>query len=385
MPDGVAQRYEAMAQSGEIVPDAIQRKLVAALDDLNRAIRERAEVRRKRRLRRLLPVRRKSPLLRGLYIWGGVGRGKTLLMDLFFGAAPTKLKRRVHFHPFMAEVHDRIAIVRGERRQDQVNGDDPIALVATDIASEVELLCFDEFAVYDIADAMILGRLFEQLFARGVTVVATTNVAPDDLYKDGLNRALFLPFIALLKTHMSVFHLDVPRDYRLDSEGTERRYVTPLGPEADACLDAHFHHLVGSERGAPMEVANRGRRIRIPEAAGGVVRFEFGELCSQPLSAEDYSRIAERFHTLILAGIPILSPARRNEAKRLINLIDTIYEKRLRLIVSAAAEPNALWHGEGVEAFEFQRVASRLMEMRSDVYWRDAGPASHDKKEAQAL
>lgn len=386
MRETVAQRYEAMAQAGEIVPDAVQRSLVAALDELNRAIAERSRAPTRRRLRGLLPRRRKEPPLRGFFIWGGVGRGKTLIMDLFFGAAPTSRKRRVHFHQFMTEVHDRIAAFRRKLRSGEVDGDDPIPPVAADIASEIGLLCFDEFAVYDIADAMILGRLFEQLFARGVTVVATTNVAPDDLYKDGLNRSLFLPFIALLKQHMSVFHLDAPRDYRLDSEGTERRYVTPLGEEAHACLDAHFRYLGGGARGGPVKLSNKGRQIVVPEAIEGIARFKFDDLCSHPLGAGDFLLIAERFHTVLLADIPILSVARRNEAKRLINLIDTLYDKRVRLIVSAEAEPHALWQGEeGTEAFEFRRTASRLVEMRSDAYWDDATSiARHEERSPDA-
>jgi cell division protein ZapE len=381
MRETIAQRYWAMAQAGEIVPDAVQRSLVAALDELNRAIAERSRVSRRRRLRGLLSRRRMDPPLRGFYIWGGVGRGKTLIMDIFFSIAPTNRKRRVHFHQFMIEVHDRIAVFRRKLRSGEVIGDDPIPPVAADIASEIGLLCFDEFVVYDIADAMILGRLFEQLFARGVTVVATTNVAPDDLYKDGLNRALFLPFIALLKRHMSVFHLDAPRDYRLDSEGTERRYVTPLGEEAHACLDAHFRYLSGTASGEPVELSNKGRQIVIPEAIEGIARFKFEDLCSRPLGAGDFLMIAERFHTVLLADIPILSAARRNEAKRLINLVDTLYDRRVRLIVSAETEPHALWQGEeGTEAFEFRRTASRLMEMRSDAYWDGATSMARDKE-----
>ncbi|MGH6923275.1 MAG: cell division protein ZapE [Propylenella sp.] len=385
MVDSVSGRYEAMARSGAIVPDAIQRSLVAALDELNRAIGERALAPGKGGLGNLLRRRQKPPSLRGLYIWGGAGRGKTLLMDLFFGTAPTARKRRVHFHPFMAETHDRIAIYRDLLKRGEAKDGDPIPAVAGGIASEIELLCFDEFAVDDIADAMILGRLFERLFALGVKVVATTNVAPDDLYKDGLNRALFLPFIALIKKHMSVFHLDAPRDFRLDSEGTERRYVTPLGAEADACLDAHFRHLAGNVRGEPAEISSKGRRIRVPEALDGLARFGFDDLCSIPLGAGDYLKIAERFHTIVLAGVPILSRAHRNEAKRFINLIDTIYDMRVRLIVSAEAEPDALWRGDGVEAFEFRRTSSRLVEMRSDAYWNAAAANARHKKEARTF
>jgi cell division protein ZapE len=369
MSDAVKRRYEAMARSGGIVPDASQLSLAAALDVLVAAL----ATRRKSGNGALGWLRGRSGKTRpprGLYIWGPVGRGKTLLMDLFFAAAPVKAKRRVHFHEFMGDVHDRIAALRRAVRDKEKNGD-PIAAVADAIAAEIVLLCFDEFAVYDIADAMILGRLFEKLFAHGVVVVATTNVAPDDLYKDGLNRALFLPFVALLKKQMEVFHLDTPRDYRLDASGGERRYVMPLGPEADACLDAHFNHFSGGAEGARKELHHKGRRIVVPLAAGGVARFSFEDICGRPLGAGDYLRIAAAFSTLILADIPILSSARRNEAKRLINLIDTLYDKRVRLIASAEAEPAELWKGkDGAETFEFQRTTSRLIEMRSDSYWR---------------
>jgi cell division protein ZapE len=385
MRDQVASRYEALARAGEIVPDEIQRALATVLDDLSGAIDTYLRSRERRGFDRLLFWRPPIEPPRGLYIWGGVGRGKTLLMDLFFEATPTTRKRRVHFHAFMSEVHERIAMFRKKLKQGDVDGDDPIAPVATALASEIALLCFDEFAVYDIADAMILGRLFEQLFARDVIVVATTNVAPDDLYKNGLNRGLFLPFIALLKERMAVFHLDAPRDYRLDSEGSERRYITPLDREADACLDAHFLHLTGRQHGEPMELVNKARRIAVPEAADGVARFDFEQLCSRPLGASDYLKIAERFHSVILAHLPILSRERRNEAKRLINFVDTMYDHRVRLIVSAEAEPQALWQAkDGVEAFEFQRTASRLIEMKSDAYWHSARATEH-KKEAQAF
>ncbi len=309
-------------------------------------------------------------------------------MDLFFAAAPLKAKRRVHFHAFMGEVHDRIAAMR---RRGTANGGgkggDPIAAVAGDIASEIELLCFDEFSVYDIADAMILGRLFGELFARGVVVVATTNVAPDDLYKDGLNRALFLPFIELLKERMATFHLDAPRDYRLDSyaaaSGATRRRSGPTPTPVSTRTFAIFSRARKAER---RELPHKGRRIVVPAAAGDVARFSFDDLCGRTLGAGDYLRVADAFRTVIVADIPILSPARRNEAKRLINLIDTLYDRRVRLIVSAAAEPVDLWRGkEGAEAFEFARTASRLIEMRSDAYWESGAAPRLEMKKAQAV
>lgn len=371
MRPSVSERYEAMVQAGELTPDDIQRALVARLDALVAELQSyRPPKTGGGMLARLFSRASSADPPRGLYVHGDVGRGKTLIMDLFFAATEMEPKRRVHFHAFMGEAHDRIADFRRRLKSGEAKGDDPIPPVAAEIAAGARLLCFDELAVYDIADAMILGRLFAELFKRGVVVVATSNVAPHDLYKDGLNRALFMPFVALIEERMDVFHLDAPHDYRLDSEGGERRYVVPLGPEADACLDAHFASLTGHRHGEPSALHNKGRTIAIREAAAGVARFTFEELCARPLGAGDYLKIAEAFHTLILSDVPVLQPERRNEAKRLINLIDTLYDRHVRLVVSAAAEPDALWQGrDGAEAFEFARTASRLIEMRSDAYW----------------
>jgi cell division protein ZapE len=383
MPDTVRLRYEAMARAGEIAPDALQGALVDDLDAISDSL---AGIRKpgKGALAWLRSFGGSRSRPRGLYIWGGVGRGKTLLMDLFFEAARTTRKRRVHFLPFMIEVQDGISAHRRTTKNGGANGGDPIAAAASELASRVDLLCFDEFAVYDIADAMILGRLFEQLLALGVTIVATSNVTPDELYKDGLNRALFLPFIALLKERMTIFHLDGPRDFRLNGTGTERRYVTPLGPQAEAALTTHFRRFSGGRVGRPTEIESKGRRVVVPEAAAGVAKFTFEELCSRPLGSGDYLKIADAFHTIILADVPVLTQARRNEAKRLIKLIDTLYDKRIRLVVSAEAEPNDLYRGsEGAEAFEFARTASRLIEMRSDAYW-NAATAKAEMKKARA-
>ena len=384
MGDRVRRRYDKMTCAGEIEPNDVQRALVARLDGLIAALEERRRNSKKSALGWLLSRGAKPAPVKGLYIWGPVGRGKTLLMDLFFDATPETAKRRVHFHEFMGEVHDRIAEFRRKLKAGEVKGDDPIPPAAAAIGADLRLLCFDEFAVNDIADAMILGRLFEQLFARGVTIVATSNAPPDELYKDGLNRALFLPFVALLREHMAVFHLDAPRDYRLDSSASAARYVTPLGATADACLDSHFRRLTGRERGERREIAHKGRRVVVPEAAGGVARFAFADLCARPLGAGDYLKIAEAFHTMILDGVPLLGPATRNEAKRFINLIDTLYDTQLRLVVSAEAEPDELWQGTtGAESFEFARTASRLVEMRSDAYWEAAGERARTRQ-AQA-
>lgn len=378
--ESVRQRYEALAATGALQPDSVQRSLADALDVVVTALRQRPR-RANKGLFGWRARRNATPARCGLYIWGGVGRGKTLLMDLFFAAAATKRKRRVHFHQFMGDVHDRMNVFRRKLKSGEVSGDDPIVPVANAIAADVELLCFDEFAVFDIADAMILGRLFEQLFALGVTVVATSNVAPDDLYEGGLNRPLFLPFIALLKKHMRVFHLDAPHDYRLGGDDSEPRYVVPPGARADACLRVHFNALSGREHGERQEILFKRRTIVVPEAADGVAWFSFADLCSRPLSARDYLAIADAFHTIIVAGIPCLQPERRNEVKRLINLIDTLYDRRRRLVVSAEAEPDLLWQGrDDAETFEFARTASRLTEMRSDAYWETAGPAAATKK-----
>jgi len=384
MPGSVRRRYEAMVRAGAIAADPTQAALADSLDSLAAALS--ANRLRNPVLRWFRSMTGSVPTpLRGLYIWGGVGRGKTLLMDLFFSEADTPRKRRTHFNEFMLEVQGGIAAQRRRVSAVDKNRKSAIAIVANELATDIDLLCFDEFAVYDIADAMILGRLFERLLAKGVAIVATSNVAPDELYAEGLNRALFLPFIALLKERLTVFHLDAPRDYRLAREGTDRRYATPLGPDAGPCLSAHFRRFSGVERGKPTTVMSKGRALRVREAADGVARFAFDDLCAQPLGSGDFIRIAEAFPTIILSDVPVLSPARRNEAKRLIKLIDILYDKRVRLVVSAEAEPNELWQGkEGAETFEFARTASRLIEMRSDAYW-DEATLKAEKKEARAL
>ncbi len=306
---------------------------------------------------------------RGLYIYGPVGRGKTMLMDMFFDAAPAPLKRRAHFHAFMADVHARLHQWRQAMKRGEATGEDPIAAVAAELAREASLLCFDEFSVRDIADAMILGRLFTALFAAGVVVVATSNVAPDDLYKDGLNRALFLPFVALLKERLEVVELDARTDYRLQKLRRAPVYYTPLGPKADGALDAAFLALTGHERGEPMTIELLGRRLDAPQAIDGVARFDFDSLCRRPLGSADYLKLAQRFHTIILDRIPRLGESERNEARRFMILIDALYDMRVKLIASAAGEPETLYSGaDGAEAFEFKRTASRLYEMRSADY-----------------
>jgi cell division protein ZapE len=306
-----------------------------------------------------------------------------MLMDMFFDAAEAPRKRRAHFHAFMADVHARLNQWRQARKRGEVAGDDPIAPVASDLARETPLLCFDEFSVRDIADAMILSRLFTAFFAAGIVVVATSNVAPDDLYKDGLNRALFLPFIALIKERLEVIRLDARTDYRLEKLQRGPVYYTPLGPKADTALDAAFLTLTGHERGEPTQIELLGRHLDVPQAIDGIARFDFDALCRRPLGAADYLTLAQRFHTLVLDHIPVIAPGERNEAKRFVILIDALYDMRVKLIASAAGEPETLYSADGAEAFEFARAASRLHEMRSAEYLalphgRDGGAQAGD-------
>ena len=303
----------------------------------------------------------------GLYIWGGVGRGKSMLMDLFFDTVEIRPKRRVHFHAFMQETHERIFEWRRREKEGKVKGSDPIPPVADMVAREAALLCFDEFQVHDIADASILGRLFSQLFELGVVVVATSNRAPDGLYEGGLNRHRFLPFIDLVKTRMDVLHLDSATDYRLDRIKGLPVYYTPLDGKADEALDDAFEKLTDSPHGEPMTLSLKGRAVEVPEARHGVARFSFADLCMKPLGAADYLKIAQCFHTVIIRDVPVMGPERRNEAKRFVTLIDALYEAKTKLILSAEAPPLSLYE-QGDGSFEFERTVSRLMEMQSADY-----------------
>jgi cell division protein ZapE len=312
---------------------------------------------------------RPAPAPRGIYVYGEVGRGKTFLMDLFFDAVRVERKRRAHFHAFMLDVHQRIHAWRQSRKRGEVLGDDPIAPVAAALAEDALLLCFDEFSVRDIADAMILARLFRALFAAGVVVVATSNVAPEDLYKDGLNRALFLPFLDLLRERMEVVELTARLDYRLQKLKRAPVYYCPDDAEAEAAMDAAFARLTGQARGAARELSLLGRKLDVPQAVDGVARFGFDDLCRRPLGAADFLALAEEFHTLFVDHIPVLAEGERNAAKRFITLVDALYDQKVKLVAAAAAGPDALYPaGSGAEAFEFARTASRLIEMRSLDY-----------------
>jgi len=364
----IADHYRALVAGRGFESDPAQADLGRKLDALANKLQGYKAEGKPSSLSRLFGAKPPEPP-RGLYIHGPVGRGKTMLMDMFFDAVEAPRKRRAHFHAFMADVHARLNQWRQARRRGEVVGEDPVGPVAVDLAHDASLLCFDEFSVRDIADAMILSRLFTALFAAGVVVVATSNVAPGDLYKDGLNRALFLPFIGLLHERLDVVELDARTDYRLEKLKRAPVYYTPLSPKADAALDAAFLTLTGHERGEPTRIELLGRHLEAPQAIDGVARFDFDALCRRPLGAADYLKLAQRFHTIIVDRIPVIGASERNEAKRFIILIDALYDMRVKLIVSAAGEPNTLYSSaEGAEAFEFARTASRLFEMRSAEY-----------------
>ncbi len=300
----------------------------------------------------------------GLYLVGEVGRGKSMLMDLFFETAQVPRRRRIHFHAFMQEAHRRIFAWK----QANPGGDDPIPPLADTIAEEAILRCFDEFQINDIADAMVLGRLFEALFERGVVVVATSNTAPDDLFRGQPGRDAFLPFIGVLKQHLDVLVLESLQDYRRMREATGETWHVPPGPEARMALDRAFAALSHGMPIHPVMLEVMGRSVPVPRAAGGVARFAFADLCARNLGAGDYLAIATHFHSVVMDDIPLLTPENHNEARRFINLIDNLYDHRVKLVASAAAMPDALYpEGDGARAFE--RTASRLVEMRTEDYF----------------
>ncbi|HYI63572.1 MAG TPA: cell division protein ZapE [Allosphingosinicella sp.] len=359
----VSARYRALVAAGELKPDADQEKAVAALDRLAAALAEGA---RKSGLLGWLAGRSEPPP-GGVYLWGGVGRGKSMLMDLAFETIDHHPKRRVHFHEFMIEVHERL---RAERAKEE---GDPIPPVAEAIAGQAKLLCFDEMVINNAADAMILSRLFSQLLDAGATVITTSNRPPGDLYAGGLNRELFLPFIALIGERLEVVPLNGPVDYRLERLGGMPTWYVPNGPEATAALSEAFFRLtdypVEDRAGVPSEdlALPGGRTLHVPKSLKGVAVFSFRRLCGEARGAADYLAIARRYHTIILVGIPLMGPEKRNEAARFVTLIDALYENKVKLLAAADAEPQALYvAGDG--AFEFERTASRLIEMRSEDY-----------------
>jgi cell division protein ZapE len=362
-PVPIEQRYRAALAAGDLVPDPAQARAVGRLAALALALRDYRPAAAGRGWRARLGLGTAAPAPpKGLYLCGAVGRGKSMLLDLFFAAAPVALKKRVHFYAFMRDIHDRIHARRGAGESG-----DPIAPVAAAIAAEATLLCFDEFDVTDIADAMILGRLFAALFAAGVVVVATSNRAPDELYRDGLQRDRFLPFIALLKERMAVVPVDGGRDYRLARfAGRQTYFVAPDGGGHRA-LEAAFADLTGGAEGRPVKLDVLGHAVAVPRAAKGVAWFGFDELCARPLGAPDYLALCRTFHAFVVEAIPVMGRPLRNEAKRFTIFIDTLYEAHGNLVASAAAPPEALYPaGDG--SFEFRRTVSRLAEMQSADY-----------------
>jgi cell division protein ZapE len=370
MPVTISAHYADLVAAGEIERDPDQDALVARLDRLNARLDTHRLARKSSSLGWFFGNReREQDPLKGLYIHGDVGRGKTMLMDLFFEACVVRRKRRAHFHEFMADVHERVHGYREKIKTGELTNGDPIARVAADIAEESWLLCFDEFQVTDIADAMILGRLFTHLFERGGVVIATSNVAPDELYRDGLNRALFVPFIALLQRYMDVVQLAARTDFRLEKLASVKVWHVPDDAAADRALDEAWRRLALGQQGAAVELVVKGHPVHVPRAARGVARFSFAELCERPLGAVDYLRLAREFHAIVLDHVPVMDYAQRNEAKRFIAFIDTLYENAVKLVASAAAEPAALYRAEdGYEVQEFRRTASRLIEMGSQDY-----------------
>ncbi|MEP7452574.1 cell division protein ZapE [Phyllobacterium sp. SB3] len=370
----VSERYQALVQAGDLDADPAQQQLALRFDRLIRDVATKRLATKSSALGWLFS--RKSPrneIVKGLYVYGEVGRGKTMLMDMFHELVPVKRKRRAHFLDFMADVHERINAHRQALKNGETKQDDPIPPVADALAEQSWVLCFDEFTVTDIADAMILSRLFRALFERGVVLVATSNVLPDNLYRDGLNRQLFLPFIDLLKTHVDVFNLDARTDYRLEKLNRMPVYLSPLNDENARLMDQAWHAATDGASVVQDSVTVKGRTVVIPKAARHVARFTFADLCSKPLGAADYTAIIQRYKTIFIDEVPVLDHPRRNEAKRFIILIDILYDHHVHVVISAAASPDKLYiANRGTEAFEFDRTASRLFEMQSEEYLETA-------------
>jgi cell division protein ZapE len=367
-PSSFRAHYQALVSSGALEPDAAQAEAAEAFADLEQRLVRYKPVRKQGLLGRLFADKDEAPP-RGLYVHGEVGRGKTMLMDMFFQQSPVEHKRRAHFHEFMAEVHERIFGLRQSIARGEIADGDVIALTAAAIFDQAWLLCFDEFHVTDIADAMILGRLFTKLFELGTVVVATSNVAPDDLYKGGLNRALFLPFIAQISEHMDVLRLDARTDFRLEKLAGVKMWLVPADASADAALAHAWVRMTGNAPCQPRDISIKGRVLHVPCSSHGVARFSFAEICEQPLAASDYLRLARDYHTIIIDHIPVMEYADRNPAKRFIALIDTLYDNSVKLLASAQADPVSLYVArEGNEANEFKRTSSRLIEMSSESY-----------------
>ncbi|MBV6488477.1 MAG: cell division protein ZapE [Pseudorhodoplanes sp.] len=369
MSGTISARYADLLAKGRIERDSAQQVAVEMLHRLNERLATHRLARKSSSLGWLFGRRDRQDPVRGLYLHGAVGRGKTMLMDLFFQSSTVMRKRRAHFHEFMADVHERVHIFRQRGKPGEGGAQDAVLLAAESIAEEAWLLCFDEFHVNDIADAMILGRLFTRLFESGVVVVATSNVAPDDLYRDGLNRGLFLPFIDLLKRHMTVQRVDARTDFRLEKLVRGKVWHVPDDAAAATALDATWTRLTLGDGGAPVTLTIKGHPLHVPRAAHGAARFSFHDLCEQPLGAADYLRLAREYHSIVLDHVPVMDHTKRNAARRFIALIDTLYDNAVKLIASAEAQPHELYRAEDAsERFEFDRTASRLIEMGAQSY-----------------
>lgn len=349
--------YRAVAKAHDFMPDAAQQRVVAKLAELQQRLLKRGSM--AARLRRLLGFTGHGDKQRGIYLWGGVGRGKTFLMDLFYTSLEIERKKRIHFHRMMSDVHTRLKKIR--------DIEDPLDRVAADIAAETSVLCFDEFFVSDIADAMILGRLLEGLFRRGVTLVATSNVAPRDLYRDGLQRQRFEAAIALLEEHTELVELDGGIDYRLRLLGEAGTYLTPADEKANRKLQHYFDEIASAEIIEKHMVDILGREIQTRRCAKGIAWFDFAAICDGPRSQEDYIEIARWYPTVIVSDVPLLTGQSDDATRRFIALVDEFYDRRVKLLLSAAAPPENLYSGERL-AFEFQRTVSRLREMQSEEY-----------------
>lgn len=369
MSGTISAHYAALVAADRIERDPAQEAAVAKLADIEDKLATHHLARKSSSLGWMFASRKTQAPVKGLYLHGGVGRGKTMLMDLFFESSAVPRKRRVHFHEFMAEMHERVHFFRTRMKSGEGNGEDAVLLAASAIAQDAWLLCFDEFHVTDIADAMILGRLFTKLFENGVVVVATSNVEPDDLYKNGLNRSLFIPFISLLKQHMDVMQVDARTDFRLEKLVKGKVWHVPDDAAATTALDDAWSRLALDNDGGPATLTVKGHPIHVPKATFGAARFSFHDLCERPLGAADYLRIAHEYHTIVLDHVPVMRYETRNAAKRFIALIDTLYDNSVKLIASAQAAPHELYRAdEGYEASEFDRTASRLIEMGSQSY-----------------
>ena len=382
LPDynlSVVERLKSLTASGELKADPAQIEVATQLDRILHDLKTLKPAKKSSALGWMFARKAKqNNAVKGLYVYGSVGRGKTMLMDMFYEMAPVESKRRCHFHEFMADVHNRVHAHRQKLKNGETKLADPIPPVAAALLAEAKLLCFDEFTVTDIADAMILARLFTELFANGCTLVTTSNVVPDNLYRDGLNRGLFLPFVDLLKKYVDVVTLDSPTDYRMEKLNSLPVYISPLDGAADQAMDMAWHHVTAGHIIAPTEIPMKGRSIHVPHAQGRVARFTFSDLCEKPLGASDFLAIADRFDTVFVDHIPFLDADKRNETKRFIILIDALYDHKVRLFASAAAMPeDLLGKRKGTEGFEFDRTASRLFEMRSAEYL-----AQHNEKRA---